>query len=333
MKNFFYFLLAILLPLLVSCSSSDSPSDEEDDIVTVGISWRSDIESEFYVNVVSALKEAGAKPVLLAQVCNNSIPYVDGKVSKECIDENDYLNLPAADTLKKYPCTYSNAKDVLNGIDAVVFTGGEDISPTLFKQPQPWHGIEDEKDYNATRDVNDYTLMSYCINNDVNVMAICRGMQMLGVVSGATVIQDIPTYFKDKGMDYNYIHRNKKVGNEYRDYSPHDVVVEKGSMLYTLSGNKELLHNVPSWHHQAIESVDGTPLLVAGYTVVNGEKMIEAIERKDCSMAVGLQFHAEAALVKWQVGAANASHFMTKDEALRIFKAFVNKVRARKGKL
>lgn len=332
MKKVFYFLLAILLPLSVSCSSSDNSSNNEDGIVTVGISWRSDIESEFYTNIVAALKEAGAKPVLLAQVRNNSIAYADGNVSKECIDENDYLNLPAAEKLKKDPFTDSNAKDVLNGIDAVVFTGGEDISPTLLKQPQLWHGIEAEKDYNATRDVNDYTLMSYCINNDVNFMGFCRGMQMLGVVSGATVIQDIPTYFKDKGMDYNYIHRNEKVGNGYRDYSPHDVVVEKGSMLYTMAGNNELLHNVPSWHHQALESVDGTQLSVTGYTVVDGEKMIEAIERKDCSMAIGLQFHPEAALVKWQVGAANASRFMTKDEALRVFKEFVYRVRASKGK-
>lgn len=112
MKKVFYFLLAILLPLFVSCSSSDDLSNKEDGIVTVGISWRSDIESEFYTNIVAALKEAGAKPVLLAQVRNNSIAYADGNVSKECIDENDYLNLPAAEKLKKDPFADSNAKDV-----------------------------------------------------------------------------------------------------------------------------------------------------------------------------------------------------------------------------
>lgn len=74
-------------------------------------------------------------------------------------------------------------------------------------------------------------------------------------------------------FSYNYIHRNEKSSpNAYRDYSPHDVNVVKGSKLYDMAG--ELLQNVPSWHHQSLLSVDGTPLMMSGYTVVNGMKMI-----------------------------------------------------------
>lgn len=38
------------------------------------------------------------------------------------------------------------------GIDAVIFTGGEDISSSLYSALEPWHGIEAEIDFNATRD-------------------------------------------------------------------------------------------------------------------------------------------------------------------------------------
>lgn len=314
---------------LSSCSSSDHGSNETP--ITVGIAWRSDVSSEFYTNIEAAFQELGVKPVLLKQVKNDAVSYTGDAVSQNNVEPQvGYLVTSAAEALKSKPYEDSNAKEVLKGVDAVVFTGGEDISPTLLKTPEPWHGIEAEKDYNATRDVNDYTLMSYCIANDVSTIGFCRGMQMLGVVSGASVIQDIPTYFKDKGETYNYIHRNEKVGDAYRDYAPHDVVVESSTILSTMTTEPNILHNVPSWHHQSLKSVAGTPLEVSGYTTVNGENMIEAIEHSGCSLVMGLQFHPEAAIVKWQTHAANASKFMTKEEALKIFKVFVDRVKARK---
>lgn len=300
--------------------------------VTVGIAWRSDVSSEFYTNIEEVFKEAGAKVVLLPQVKNKAVDYSGNEVSTAATEPQvGYLVPRAAETLKKSPYAKSNVKKAMKGIDAVVFTGGEDISPTLLKTPEPWHGIEAEKDYNATRDVNDYSLMSFCIANDISTIGFCRGMQMLGVVSGATVMQDIPTYFNSKGMSYNYIHRNQKVGDAYRDYAPHDITVEPGSILSAMTTTAGTFHNVPSWHHQALQSVDGTPLKVSAYTLVNGEKMIEGIERTDRTLILGLQFHPEAAIKKWNTGTENASKYMSKEEALKIFKVFVEKVKERKS--
>lgn len=298
--------------------------------VTIGISWRTDTTSEFYTNIVKVIKEAGGTPLLLPQVVSNRIPHVNGTVNHECIDSCDYLKSTYAETLKQKPLWGSNAEEAMKGIDGVVFTGGEDISPTLYANPQPWHGIAEDKDYNATRDVNDYILMSYCIDKDITTIGFCRGMQMIGVVSGAEVIQDIPAYFAAKGLPYNYIHRNEKMGDGYRDYSPHDVTVAIGSHLYTMSDSVTILHNVPSWHHQALKSVEGTQLSVTGFTETNGEQFIEAIERKDKSFIVGLQFHPEASILKVNAGAANAGNFMSKEKALAIFKNFIAKVRERK---
>lgn len=299
--------------------------------VTVGIAWRSDIDSEFYTNIEEVFKEAGAKTILLPQVKNKAVAYTGNEVSKTEIEDGiGDLTLAAAQKLKSNLYAKSNAPKVLKGIDAVVFTGGEDISPALLREPTTWHGIEAEKDYNATRDVNDYTLMSYCIAKDISTIGFCRGMQMLGVVSGATVIQDIPTYFNSKGEKYDFIHRNEKVGDAYRDYAPHDVTVVPNSILSTMTTTAGTFHNVPSWHHQALQGVKGTSLKVTGYTPVNNENMIEAIERTDRTLILGLQFHPEAAIKKWNSGAANAQKYMSKEEALKIFKVFVEKVKARK---
>lgn len=291
----------------------------------VGIAWRADTDSEFYTNVFRTVKEAGGEPILLEQVNTKSIPYNDGLVSSECITENDYLNNKYADILKNEGYNNSNAEAVVANVDAVIFTGGEDISPTLCRQAEKWHGIKSEKDYNATRDVSDYILMFYCIDNDIPVLGLCRGMQMLAVVSGGTMIQDIPTYYADLNLEYNYEHRREKTSpDEYRDYVPHNVVLnDKNSLLYNIVG-EDKIDNVPSWHHQAVKSVEGTSLKATATANVSGVDIIEAIERTDKYFILGLQFHPEAAVVKNIDKADNADMFMDKDLALEIFKYFMD---------
>ena len=323
-----YLLFLVLVSLFLSSCSDSDDNTTVDNTVTIGISWRSDLDSEFYTNVVTAIKECGATPVLLPQVECNDIAYQGNQVATECIDIPGHLTLAAANSLRESVAN-SNASDAVKAVDAVIFTGGEDVSPTLFANPQPWHGIEAERDYNATRDVNDYTLMDYCLKHDISLLGFCRGMQMLGIISGATVIQDIPTFFAQKCEPYDYIHRNEKDSpDSYRDYSPHNVTVVKGSILYDMAG--EQLHNVPSWHHQSLLSVEGTPLMMSGYTEVNGMKMIEAIERKDKTLAIGLQFHPEAAIVKHLTGAANKDSFMSMEEAKGLIVSFITRVKTRK---
>ena len=102
----------------------------------------------------------GAKPVLLGQVRSTDLNYTDGKIDSAHLDENGILLLDEANDIKLYTHKHSNTTEVIKNIDAVVFTGGEDISPTLFRNPEEWHGIEAEKDYNTTRDVSDYLLLA-----------------------------------------------------------------------------------------------------------------------------------------------------------------------------
>jgi len=313
-------LLALLVGLISICSVASCGSSSK----KIGIAWRSDLDSEFYTNMCRAIKEVGATPVLLKQGISSDVTYgTDGKLQSDCVDSNGILKLDYAKKIRANNYANSNIKDVIGSIDTVVFTGGEDISPTLFATPEEWHGIEAEKDYNATRDVSDYLTMSYCVSNDIKLMGFCRGMQMLGVFSGATVMQDIPTYFKAHGLDYHYEHRNEKVGDAYRDYAPHNVTAKADSRLYKIAGTTTV-ENVPSWHHQALLSVENTKLTVTGTTATDGLDMIECIERSDKRYEVGFQFHPEAAVVKNLDKAANKDKFMSYDNALKFIKAIVN---------
>lgn len=328
----------VLSAIFVSCRGNKARSIEIEEPVRIGIAWRADTTSEFYTNTVRALREAGAEPVLLSQVRMSDFGYSspENSLDSAYFDENGILLEKYADMLKRDPrqgClrtidySHTNVSTSTEGVDAVVFTGGEDIAPTLLRKPEPWHGIEAEKDYNATRDVSDYLTMSYCLDQDIPVMGMCRGMQMLVVVSGGTIIQDLPTYFAQEKKKYNYEHRNNVEAGQYRDYAPHNVdVTDHESWLYKSVGS-DVAYRVPSWHHQAAGSVDSTALRVTGTTTVDGIATIEAVERRDKRFAVGLQYHPEAALVKHLDKAANASQFMSHDEALAYFKILVEQAR------
>ena len=74
-------------------------------------------------------------------------------------------------------------------------------------------------------------------------------------------------------------------------------MVDHDSLLYRLTGRKRI-ENAPSWHHQAVKSIEGTRLAVTGTAETSGMEMIEAVERPDKSFALGLQYHPEISVVR-----------------------------------
>jgi len=91
-----------------------------------------------------------------------------------------------------------------------------------------------------------------------------------------------------------------------------------------------VVENVPSWHHQAVKSVDGTSLKVTAVTETDGYPIIECIERTDKTMIIGFQFHPEAALVKHKNGVDNAENYMKRDLAILPFTYLIDGVAASK---
>ena len=321
------FLMAVAVFTLFLCGISAQVAYAEEGAYSghvIGIAWRADIDSEFYTNIVSAIEEAGGQPVLLGQVKSKDLEYdLNGKLING-VDENGALDVNAGKLIRNNTWEGSNAADVIGDIDTVIFTGGEDISSSLFLKQVSWHGIEAEKDYNAERDVSDYLTMSYCLDHDIAVIGFCRGMQMLAVISGAEMIQDIPTFYANKGIEYHFEHRNNKISpDSYRDYSSHSVDINEDSIVYDIFETKTLT-GCPSWHHQAVENVDNTLLKVTASVEFDGIRIIEAVERTDKEFAIGLQFHPEAAIVKHINKAYNANNFMDYDTAIRVFEKIVN---------
>ena len=324
--------LAVILTYTTSvfalCSNNDNPSDSNKKEVRIAIAWRADTDNEFCTNIVEAFREAGITLTVLPQVKASYLSYSANAVATANLDADSigYLGSDSGMMVRLRGYDESNAAEVLSDVDGVIFTGGEDIAPTLLATPQDWHHIEAEIDYNAARDVSDFLTMTYCLDHDIPLMGFCRGAQMLGVVSGATIIQDIPTWFAQQQLPYNYEHRREKTeGETYRDYVPHSATLTDGSLMARYFGNTTLT-GCPSWHHQALLGIENTPLRVTAITTVSGIDMVEGIERTDKTCAIGVQFHPEAAIVK-HIGKAvnneNADQFMTYDEAMPLFRAFI----------
>ena len=309
----YYYSIVLLLLVAFSVNAGET--------VRVGIAWQPNAGS--YDRAILAIEQAGGEAVILPQLHPSGFDYDGMELCPKFVDETGVLRQEYADKVKRFTYHGTDAETLLSGVQAVVFLGGGDISSTLFAVPQTWHGIADDSPADATRDVSEYLTMAYCLDHDIPVLGLCRGMQMLAVVSGAPLIQDLPTFFDGSDLPYHYQHRMQRDAKGNRYYTPHDVVVtDSASLLFDISGT-DMIRNVPSWHHQAVGDITGTPLKVTGVTPTDGVDIIEAIERTDKHFALGVQFHPEEAVRKHITGQPDAARFMPLEEAMKYFTALI----------
>lgn len=254
MKKLILILLA--LATLISCATARK------DIPVAAIAWRDDSKSVKYQRLVAYLEDNGFSVVMLPKTQSDELEYIDGNLSDEYLNYDFSLSEEAVEILK-----HTDVKLNLDAFDLIVFSGGEDISPTLYRDDyEPGFDYI----YNAERDTSDYLLMRYCIDNDIPTLAICRGMQMLAIASGLTLIEDIPTTYPN----LEDIHRWNN-----GDYSFHGITKADGTIIA----------EVASAHHQAISFEDGFSLNI---TETCGP-IIEGIIRSDKHMIIGVQYHPE----------------------------------------
>lgn len=293
----------------------------QDDAVRVGLAWKPGLSADDRAAI--AVELAGGEAVLLGQVRPAGFDYDSVMLQSKYVDADGVLLPQYAEQIKLATWHGSNAKQVLEGVDAVVFLGGCDISSTLFREPQPWHGVEGDV-CDVTRDLSEYLTMAYCLDHDIPVLGLCRGMQVLGVVSGASLIQDLGNYYAEQGIDYENLHRAMRDENGNRHYVPHDVVItDASSLLYGIEIS-DTIRNVPSWHHQVVGDVRGTNLKVTAVTPTQGLDIIEAIERTDKTFALGVQFHPEEAVRKHVAGENDAHCFMQLYQGVNYFRTLIN---------
>lgn len=159
-------------------------------------------------------------------------------------------------------------------IDGLVLAGGGDIAPEFMGvEPQPGLGPVD-----PIRDAFEIGLAREAIAAKLPTLAICKGIQVLNVATGGSVIQDLDPARADAVQ-----HAQRAPGW----HGTHTVDIEPGSLLARLAGLMEL--RVNSFHHQANRDAGGG--LVVSARAKDG--VIEAIEGDGDAFVLGVQFHPE----------------------------------------
>jgi len=191
---------------------------------------------------------------------------------------------------------------ILARVDGVMLTGGGDVDPLLYgESPHATFSAAEPE-----RDSFESALSRAAIAANIPYFAICRGMQLVNVAMGGTLIQDIPT--EVPGALSHAV-------PEPRYAIAHEVWVSKGSQLSALLADQmedgETCH-VNSRHHQSVRTA------APGFdvTATSPDGVIEAMERPGAAFCIGVQWHPENF---WRTG-----------EFRSLFEAFVQAANARR---
>jgi gamma-glutamyl-gamma-aminobutyrate hydrolase PuuD len=188
------------------------------------------------VSYVRAVERAGGAPVVLPPVPPDSVP------------------------------------SLVDGMDGLLFTGGRDIDPALYDEPR-----HDETDPpNHRRDRFELALMRAAIDADLPFLATCRGLHLLNVARGGTLIQHLPEKLGHDG------HQPDRV-----KLTPHQLQLSVESRLGRLLGGTV---SPPSGHHQGLNRV-GNGLLEVGWGAQ--DQLVEAVELTGHRFGIGVQWHPE----------------------------------------
>jgi putative glutamine amidotransferase len=167
----------------------------------------------------------------------------------------------------------------LDGVDGLLLTGGGDIDPKHYGQPASPHVELAE----AGRDDFEIAVSRSALERDLPILAICRGLQVLNVAAGGTLVQHVPA-----AVGTAIAHSIDEPKNQIA----HQVRVVPGSALAGALGTRIVTADtcaVNSRHHQAVDAV--APGFVVSATAPDG--IIEAIERRDRRFCVGVEWHPE----------------------------------------
>ena len=181
--------------------------------------------------------------------------------------------------------------DTLEKVDGILLTGGGDYNPLWCgEEPSPkLHNI------NKERDAAELILTRLAYNKQIPMLGICRGIQTLAMALGGHVAQDISSQATIKHSQ-----------DADREEATHSVIIEEGSILFSIYHNRIGSLPVNSFHHQAVDN----PGSLFRATAHSKDGIIEAIESTEYKNVMGVQWHPEwlgkdgLPLFKWLVDSA-----------------------------
>mgnify|MGYP000085149315 FL=1 len=169
------------------------------------------------------------------------------------------------------PATADAVARVLDAVDGLIITGGKDVDARLY-------GQEPHPDYDAPRPDRDQwelALVRGAIERDLPFLGICRGLQILNVALGGTLIQHLPDVIGSTRYSY---------GNAI--FTDNPAITEPGSHLADIVGERLM---VKSYHHQAIDRVaNGLTVSARG-----DDGVIQGVDVDGMTFGVAVQWHPE----------------------------------------
>ncbi len=195
-----------------------------------------------------------------------------------------------------YVDTPEEASLLVSKLDGLMFTGGVDLNPSHYGEDV----LNETVEIDDRRDAVEMLYASAALARRLPVLAICRGEQMMNVVLGGSLYQDLPTQKPSE-----IAHRQAVDGN----LPSHAILVEKGSLLHRIMGRDTLYVN--SFHHQAVKVPSDKVTVMA----VAPDGIVEAYESAmKGQWILAVQFHPEM-LVR------------SDDAWLELFKSFIKESR------
>lgn len=163
---------------------------------------------------------------------------------------------------------------MLELVDGIILSGGEDVDPIYYgEEPSFKLGEVD-----VLRDEFDFMLLKKAAAKNMKILGICRGMQVMNVVFGGSLYQDL------SHADNSYIKHNQ---GHSRSVPTHSINIEKGTFINEIYGSKT---RVNSFHHQAVKDIADN--YIVSSKACDG--IVESIEHRDKNkFIVGVQWHPE----------------------------------------
>jgi putative glutamine amidotransferase len=180
------------------------------------------------------------------------------------------------------PCVVDKEaiRAVLRMVDGVLLTGGGDILSLAYgEEPHPASKYQD-----PVRDEMEFEVTRLALEQGLPILGICRGVQVLNVALGGTLIQDVPSQVRDAVKHYS---------QGLDAVLLHTVDIEEDSLLARVSQATSMAVN--SYHHQAVKDLGRG--LRTNCRARDG--VIEGIEAADGRPILGVQFHPEELTEKY----------------------------------